>query len=291
VGILAARLSLARRVFAIERLIARPAPPAETGSGEKLKGVRALFGWRARYILRVWLMARMCHKTLWVSHAVRDRLVRDYGYPEYKTVVTWNGVDVDQFSSQRNGPSIVREELGIGPLENVLLCVARLAREKGIDALLRALLLLSADGMTPKCLIVGTGSLRDELTKQSEEMGLSGSVLFVGFRKDVRPYFEAADLFVLPSYKEGLPLPLLEAMACGLPCVATDVGGSAETISHGREGWIVQPGSVEQLASATKHALSNAEERQRMGIRARGEVLNLFNIETTINKVRDLLLS
>jgi len=104
------------------------------------------------------------------------------------------------------------------------------------------------------------------------------------------PYLELADVFVLSSDREGLPLSLGEAMAYGIPCVATDAGGNKEIVAHGQTGYIVKPGSPEQLADAINYLLTHDEERARMGARAQYRVREYFNIESRMKELKKELI-
>jgi glycosyltransferase involved in cell wall biosynthesis len=142
-----------------------------------------------------------------------------------------------------------------------------------------------------KCVIVGGGPLENELRAMSLELGLESSVVFVGHSEDVRPYLEIGNVFVLPSQWEGMPLAVLEAMAYGLPCIVTDVGGNREIIVHGEHGYVVTPGSSAELAKAITHLLSHKEERERMGRNARRRVETCFDIEDTVADIKAALLN
>ena len=115
-------------------------------------------------------------------------------------------------------------------------------------------------------------------------------MIFTGHVSDVRSYLEVADLFILSSDKEGLPLSLGEAMAYGIPCIATDVGGNKEIVSHGQTGLLVKSGSPEQLAIAIEYLLAHPEERCRMGINALRRVREHFNIEDSMRQLKRVLL-
>ena len=122
------------------------------------------------------------------------------------------------------------------------------------------------------------------------ERVLVGVVQFVDDVKDVRPCLKLADLFLLSSKKEGLPLVLGKALAHGIPYIATDVGGNKETVSHGQIGLLVTPGSSEQLAEAIEHLLAHPEERCRMGIKALRRVHEQFNIKDSMRQLNRVLL-
>jgi glycosyltransferase involved in cell wall biosynthesis len=287
---LAARFSGARRVFAIEHLIADPAPMKITEDGAWAY-LRQIAGWRARYIWRMRLPGILSHQTICVSNAIRERLVHEYGYPSCKTVTIRNGVDLKYYDASlgHSWQCLDRSSLDIGPHDAIIVCVARLARPKRIDVLLEAMALVAKAHPSCKCLVVGAGPLEEELRARSIVLGLSASVRFVGHVEDVRPYLAVADLFVLPSEREGLPLSVLEAMAFGVPCIATDVGGNREVIVHGQTGLIIKPEAPEQLAQAIDFLLVHEEERCRMGRNGKDRAQE-FNGPDMMRQLLDVLL-
>jgi glycosyltransferase involved in cell wall biosynthesis len=286
---LAARLSGAGRVLSIEHTIAEPAPLQVQGNGF-LNGVRRAVGWRARHMLGRRLTGMLSSKTICVSEAVRRRLIDDYGYEEGKTVRVWNGVDLDRHRLGSNQQAVTRGDLGIGSEDIVIICVANLLHSKRIDILLKAMAAIAEEGYPCRCIILGQGPLKDELERISRELGLSSVVSFLGYKDDVRPYLNIGDMFVLCSRQEGLPLTLGEAMACGLPCVVTDVGGNSEIVLHGHTGMIIAPGSDEELAKAIKYLFEHADERLRMGKNARKRVEEFFDIEDRMAELKVVLL-
>ena len=289
-GHVAARACGARRFFVIEHLIADPAPRSVGGAG-LWSFARRLCGWQARRLARIWLQARLSDATICVSDAVRTRLVREYGYPEGKTVTIRNGVDFKRFHSRGEfDGDVLRTTLRIDPQQRVILCVARLSPVKRIDVLLDALATLNNCQVAWKCLIVGSGPLETELRSRSDALGLSGSVVFVGHVRDVRPYLNIADLFVLPSEKEGLPLALLEAMASGIACIATAVGGNGEVVLHGQTGLLVQPGAAEELGDAMRSLLTNDAARQDMASKGKSRICDCFDSANSMGAIARLVL-
>lgn len=285
---LAARLAWAHRVIAIEHLVADPPPGRNGGLG--LKGwVREKVGWRARHMARLRAAGSLSHRTICVSDAVRERLVTEYGYSSDRTVTVLNGVDVEHYRGEMRDSGVIHKEFGLSRGEPVVVCVASLVHQKRIDLLLEALSRLAAERVPCQCLILGDGPLRAGLVAMAAELGLASSVLFVGHVEDIRSCLAAADLFVLSSAKEGLPLALLEAMACGVPCIATNVGGNNEVISHGEHGLIVQAGSCEALTRALRYALSHRDEMQVMARNGKARVRGCFRIEDTMSRVTAIL--
>ena len=287
---LAARLSGAERVVAIDHLIADPAPAPVLQGG--IKGfARRQFGWQRRYMFGKWLQGNLVDITVAVSEAVRHRLVREYRYPAEKTVTIYNGIDLTSFSDGtiRQGRSVDACDSTADQTVGII-CVARLSPVKRIDVLLEALAFLVEMGKNWTCTIVGGGPLESELVKKAQSLGLASRVRFTGHVENVRPYMEAADLAVLSSDKEGLPLSLVEAMACGLPCVVTDVGGNREVVQHGITGLVVEAGSPKQLADAIAYLLDNSEERRSMGQAARCSAYERFNLTRMTEEYKTLLL-
>jgi L-malate glycosyltransferase len=245
---------------------------------------------RMRHLLGVRLSALSYNATICVSEAIRGSLVGDYRFPAGKTVTIHNGVSLSRFGRSENGRRTVRTRAGIASEEFLFVCVARLSEQKAIDILLLAIARVLERGVRCKCVIVGDGPLRKQLSEQSVALGLSGYVFFEGFQEDVRPYLHAADGFVLTSHKEGLPLALLEAMACGLPCVVTGVGGNIEALTHGLHGLIVPPGSVDAIADAMSYLITHPRACAEMSKAAQARVRQQFDIEECMAQIKGMML-
>ncbi|BCA54119.1 hypothetical protein W02_12590 [Nitrospira sp. KM1] len=284
---LAARLSGVKRVIVIEHLIADPVPPPQSGP-PLVQVVKRLFGWRTRYLLARRVQSRLGHLTVCVSEAIRRRLVEEYGYPADRTLTIRNGIDLARYS-----PEADREGVSERCIRNdrTIVCAARLSSVKRIDLLLDALARLKELHSGWRCLILGTGPMRDDLLSQAHRLNLLEHVSFIGHVDDVRPFLKRADLFVLTSDKEGLPLALLEAMAMGIPPVVTDVGGTGEVVIDGDNGRIVQPGSVEAIERAIGYMLDHEGERKRMGQAAMLHMRRHFDIEQSMERLRQVVLS
>jgi glycosyltransferase involved in cell wall biosynthesis len=229
--------------------------------------------------------------TICVSNALRDSLLKDFGFPSRKVKTIRNGVSVSEFVPAEDRRSEVREKLGCGRDEFVLVCVARLSEQKRIDILLQALARVLREGVRCKCVIVGDGPLRNQLLEQARSLGLSGHVFFEGFHEDVRPYLQASSAFILTSDTEGLPLSILEAMACGVPGIVTNVGGNAELITHGVHGVIVPRGSVDAIADGISYLANHPQERTQMAKMARARACEAFDIENAMAQIRQVILS
>lgn len=285
----AARVSGARRLVCIEQLMWDPAPALSGGWGVGTLIKRAL-GWRTRFMLAKQLQGRLAHATICVSEALRRRLTREYGYPENSTITIHNGADLQYFTSGNDAGGI-RAAGSAGSNCFTIVCVARLSQVKRIDLLLDALSILSRSPGDWRCFILGSGPKERELRAQATTLNLETLVTFVGHVDDVRPYLNMASVVVLSSENEGLPLSLAEAMAMGVPCIASDVGGTGEIVFHGRTGLLFTSGSVEELSQAIEYLRTHEEERRRMGEEAKQWVHERFDIDRVMTRVSDVLLA
>jgi glycosyltransferase involved in cell wall biosynthesis len=286
---MAACLAGVPRRFAIQHSIAQPLAKVE---GMSMRNVlRRLLGGRRRTRLASSVSALFCDATICVSNAVRDRLVTDYRFPPNKTITIYNGVSVPEFVPSESNRASVRARLGLGPEEFLLVSVARLGELKGLDILLLAMARVLSHGLSCKCIIVGDGPLKKSLSDQAGALGLDGRVFFEGFQKDVRPYLQTADAFVLTSDWEGFPLSVLEAMSCGLPCVVTNVGGNAEAVHHMVHGLIVAPRSVDEAADAISYLVTHPRERAEMSKMVRARVREAFDVEDRMAEIKRVILN
>ncbi|MBI2173787.1 MAG: glycosyltransferase [Candidatus Omnitrophica bacterium] len=181
------------------------------------------------------------------------------------------GVDASHFS------------LGHSLNSSQVVCVARLSPEKGIDTLLSAWRLVIDQVPEAKLVILGDGPAREQLQKQIRELNLVG-VEFMGQVQDVLPYLQRSGIFVLPSRSEGLPNALLQAMATGLACVATTVGGIPEVIQQGGNGYLVAPGDPNALSERLLELLADPEKRHRMGLAARQTVETHYTMDAMVER-------
>ena len=167
-----------------------------------------------------------------LNEEVRSSICREYALPASAVPVVGNGIDLDAFRGpQRRGPR------GAGAR---LLCVARLAPAKNHALLLRTVARLRESGRDVSLTLVGDGPLRGALEERARELGISQRVRFAGRRTDTPAFYRDCDLFVLLSDYEGMPMSIIEAMASGLPVVATRAGGVAELVDDGVNGALVE---------------------------------------------------
>jgi glycosyltransferase involved in cell wall biosynthesis len=232
-------------------------------------------------------LSRFTDRFIAVSGAVKESMVQyDHISPE-KIQVLYNGIDLTQMDVSEDRKEI-RKALGIKPDEVVVGVIARLEEQKGHKVLLEALSLIPQLPDTLKVLLVGDGKLRLFLEEETRKRGLSTCVLFLGTRKPVFPILSALDLFLLPSLWEGFSVALLEAMAMGLPVIATRVGGAEEVITSGQEGLLIPPGNPQDLAEAIQKALAHLERFQQMAGRGRERVRQNFSEERHLTLLQEL---
>ncbi|WFS61588.1 glycosyltransferase [Pseudodesulfovibrio thermohalotolerans] len=195
-----------------------------------------------------------------VSNNLKAFFMDSLGQPEHRLEVIPNGVDTALFTAAG------RSVRGSGIPDDgrlVFGSVARMTEAKDHGNLLRAFRRVR-DGRDGVLLaLVGDGETREEVERMIDELDLRDSVLMLGRRDDIPAWLRAMDVFVLPSRREGAPVSVLEAMACGVPVVATDVGGVSEILVDGENGRVVQPEDHEALAGAMLWMMDNPEARER----------------------------
>ena len=213
-----------------------------------------------------------------VSRAVARDMAAEV--PANRLSVILNGVEP---TAAKRSRADVRAELGIDNSETVGIIVARIDAMKGHDDLIQAWAQLHATGKKAVLLIAGDGEARMAREKLTRDCGLDAQqVQFLGFRSDAPDLLAACDFFLLPSLTEGLPLSILEAMAQGLPIVATDVGGIPELVADGVHGLLVPPKNPDLLASAIEKVVNDAALRGRFGTAGKRRVTEEFSFDTMI---------
>jgi glycosyltransferase involved in cell wall biosynthesis len=162
--------------------------------------------------------------------------------------------------------------------EVILGTAGRLIPLKGIEYLLGAAAMLRAEFPQVRVEIAGSGPQRADLEQKSTRLGLTGQVEFLGWVDNLYSVLHGWDIFVMPSLEEGFPIAALEAMAAGLPVVASSVGGVLELVEDGKTGWLIPPGDAQALAARLRLLLRSPEERLTMGANARARVRDHFSI-------------
>lgn len=217
------------------------------------------------------------------SEASRRYLVERLGYPPAKVRVIRNGVDVASWPVSRLDRARKRLELRLPATDILVGTVGRLDEQKGHATLIEACRQLARKAPV-RCAIIGDGPRRKELQKLIRERELEQSVWLLGERDDVVQWLSAFDVFALPSLWEGLPNALLEAMAFGLPVVASNVDGVAEAVEDGKSGLLVPARNPAALAAALLRLASDPPLRARLGEAARKLIAERFTLPRMISE-------
>jgi glycosyltransferase involved in cell wall biosynthesis len=207
------------------------------------------------------LTSRLDDARLTVSEAVRASLPTPI---RRRSQVVLQGIEVERVRAQRAERGAVRAELRLDPDALVVGTVANLRAQKAYPDLLKAALEVVERLPEVRFVAVGQGPLEGEIHALHTRLGLGDRLLLLGHRPDAVRVMAACDVFVLASLYEGLGVAVMEALALGLPVVATAVGGVPEVVEHGREGLLVPPGRPRELAAALVTLLTDAGRRQRM---------------------------
>ena len=206
-----------------------------------------------------------------------------------KVVTVYNGIDADGFNSPLSKDE-ARSQLGLPGTDTVIFgTVGRLTKVKAHAVLLNAFKEVAAKHGKSFLVIAGTGQLDEDLHKQAQDLGIGGRVIFLGQRQDIAVVLRAFDFFVLPSLSEGHPLVLLEAMAAGLPLIATNVGGIPEILCDPHPAKLINPGSVTDLYEAMNDIYNmDDQERIEAGKALRERVMEKFTLENMVSSMTAL---
>ena len=224
------------------------------------------------------------------SEATRKHLISSLGYAPAKVKTIYNGIDVAGWPVSKVDRQQKRMELRLGGQELLLGAVGRLDGQKGHSVLLEALPLLRKRHAA-RLVIIGDGPRRAALEAQIRRLSLEKFVWLLGERDDVTAWLSSLDVFVLPSLWEGLPNALLEAMALGLPVVASAVDGVPEVVQDGKNGLLVAPRQPAALAKKLGELSGDAALRQRLGAEAQKTVFEKFTLARMIGEYEALYAS
>jgi glycosyltransferase involved in cell wall biosynthesis len=221
---------------------------------------------------------RCADAVVFLSDAERDQFKKKLGYLPRRHFIIHPGVEIVKASG--DVVEKVRKELNLSRV--TITFVGRLVGVKGVDVLISAIKDLKGDF---KALIVGDGPDREKLESLAERHGLKQKVIFTGWRSDVPAILAASDIFVLPSYSEGLPIALLEAMAAGKACVVTDIG---LPVDHGKEALVVKAGDAGELREALEKLIKDERLRKKLGEEAKKKVVREFSWGKTVEQYTKL---
>jgi len=233
------------------------------------------------------IASRFFDYVLAVSDEVRSYCIQTDHIPARRVETLYNGVDLEEISAKADERDI-RRELGLSPGVPVVATVANIRPVKGLDVLVRAAAKVCREFPEAVFLIVGDVLVPEtysELQALVESLNLKNNVRFVGKLANPYPVLQASDVFCLPSRNEGFSNALIEAMGCGLPCVATRVGGNAEALLEGTTGYLVESEDDEAMAERLLRLLRNPELALKMGAAARERAENQFSIQAMVSRL------
>jgi glycosyltransferase involved in cell wall biosynthesis len=234
------------------------------------------------------MAGRFVDQYIAVSEANRRYLVEEKGLPPQKIVVIHNGCDVRRFHPHHKAPAGMRQGLGFQDGDQIIVSIGRLEPQKGHRVLLEALPLVRREFPRVRAVVVGEGALRSQLEERVAEVGLGDCVRFTGQQSNIADWLALADLTVLPSFYEGLPLAAIESLAAGRPAVATAVDGTPEVVVDGVTGLTVPPGDPEKLGRAICRLLGDRQLREQFALAGREWVLERFAEERQIQRTAAL---
>lgn len=271
VGLIHAHLYAPFFYAAASRLCGHSTPIlyTEHGRTEPFRPVR-------RRMLGNRLLLRSCDRVVAVGQWVREGLIANEGLPAERIEVVYNGVDLPQFATDPDTRQRLRHEWGMGGDHFLILQVARLAAVKNHVLALQSMSRLVKQVPQARLFLVGDGPERETIEQTVRAQQLQNHVRLLGRRDDVRQLLAAADAVLLTSRMEGISLALIEAMAAGVPCVATDVGGNSEVVAHGATGYLVSE-HTETIAGHLARLAADRELRQQFGQAARGRAQECFD--------------
>jgi glycosyltransferase involved in cell wall biosynthesis len=233
------------------------------------------------------IVFRKASRIIAVARAVQEDIIHsNWWVPRKKLLILENSVDYDRFACANASRQEARQLLGVPPDALVFGTIGRLVPTKGLPYLIDAFLAVRGRLGTAHLVLLGDGHCREELEKQARQSPYRAAFHFWGCREGVERLLRGMDIFVLSSVAEGMPRVLLEAMAAGVPCLATNVGGIPDLVEDNRTGFLVPPRDSEALAAAMlKVASLPPGDRQRIVAAARTAVQERYSHEVIRGKL------
>lgn len=208
-----------------------------------------------------------------VGAGVRDALIQNEGLPGQRITIIHNGIDLPESTERAS----VRAALGVEDNDFVVMQVARLDPIKDHQTAIRAIVAACRQNPKIRLFIVGDGPERQNIHRALTAHQVNGHVQMLGLRNDVPRLLAAADAFILTSVSEGIPVTVIEAMAAGVPVVATKVGGLPELVTHSISGYLTPPGDASQLAEAVLELAADPTKRAQFANRAKSDARTKFS--------------
>jgi glycosyltransferase involved in cell wall biosynthesis len=246
-------------------------------------------GWKKSFAIDRFV-AHQVDYSIAVSEATARYLVDHKHLPAEKVKVIRNGVELRSRPRTSEMQSTLNRSLNVRDDHPLLIVIGRLEPQKGHRFLLEAMPSIRRQFPAVQLVCLGEGSLQPELEQMVKNLKLEDSVRFRGYEPDVSRWFAAADLSILPSLYEGLPMAALESLAAECPIIATAVDGTPEIVIHGKTGLLVPPRDPQQLANAVLQMLLHPEGAREMAKQGRQHVLEQFSVQQMVHSTELLYL-
>ncbi len=239
---------------------------------------------KLRLRLYYFLSKPFIHQYTCVSQKVQENISGLLGVSKNNFSVIYNSVNTEMFRPQPQLRKEARNRMGVEPTEFCIGVVANVSRQKGHEFILEACSILKIKHAKPfKLVLIGNGDF-ESLQSLAVKLDISSDVVFLGRRADIDILLQGMDCFALPSRWEGLPLALIEAMACGLPAIASNVSGNAEVIEHGKTGLLFATGEIKELATALFTMMDKDDYRIMLAHKGQEMIVEKFGLQKAMDQ-------
>ena len=243
--------------------------------------------WGIKLKINSWLKSIIPKKIFCVSKASISVLLKSYNYKKDRLIFTKNGVDIHRFIPNKKFGNDIRINYGLKNNLFIFGSVGRLSNMKNHSLLIKSFekVFTKNPKINMHLVIIGEGPLKKHLKNLVEQLRINDNVHFWGFKKDLHKLYSCFDVFCLSSIGESLPISLLEAMSCGIPAIAMDVGDIAEVLSGNMLGWLITKNSVEEFAQAMHDSIHNKIKYDFLKKNVRSKIISEYNSKKTYNKI------
>jgi glycosyltransferase involved in cell wall biosynthesis len=240
------------------------------------------------FILFEKLANRMTDRIVALTHSEKEDYISYRTCPEEKLKVIHSGIELNKFQGLPLAEKIkLKKEVGLPEDSFVVGTAGRLVPVKGPEFLIKASQAIIPKHPNTYFLFAGDGPLKEDLQKKAKEAGGEKNIVFLGWRDDIAHILSIFDVFCLPSLNEGMGRVLVEAMAHGIPIVASEVGGIPDLVTHGKNGFLVPPKDPEELAKHIQILIEDEEKRKKMG-EAGKKMAPRFSHDTMVKNIAEL---
>lgn len=247
-----------------------------------LKSLFAVPFWTYRHLFVDPQVYEKANRIISPSYQLKDDIVSQFGIEKNKIDVILNGIDIQKFSPRATSEEL-KKSLNIQKGEKVLLSVGRITEGKGFDNLIKIISKIK----NVELIIIGEGPKLEDLHNIAENERVTKKVNFLGeiAHEKLPAFYNLADVFCFPSkLREACPLVLIEAMACGVPVVASRIGGIPNIVENYKDGLLVEPGSITDIEKKIRKLVNDDSLRKRLGEKAREKAVNQFSIEQMVKE-------